>query len=123
MTLFEVAAGVAAVVHVGFFVLESFLFTRPAGRAVFGTSAADAETMSFLAKNQGFYNLFLAIGCAAGIVLGRGAQHEAGRALVVFTCASMVGAAAVLATGGRRFARGVVLQGSAPLLALASLLF
>ncbi len=115
MGLSVIAAALAATVHVGFFALESFLFTKPIGRKIFSTSAADAETMKFFAFNQGFYNLFLAIGCFAGIALSM-------RPLVIFTCASMVGAAAVLASGGKRFLRGVALQGIPPLVALAALL-
>lgn len=115
MSLSYVAAAIAAVVHVGFFALESFLFTKPVGRKIFATTPADAETMKFFAFNQGFYNLFLAIGCFVGIAL-------AIRPLVIFTCASMVGAAAVLATGGTRFLRGVALQGVPPLVALVSVL-
>lgn len=115
MSLSFVAAGIAAIVHVGFFALESFLFTKPVGRKIFGTTPADAETMKFFAFNQGFYNLFLAIGCAAGIALSI-------KPLVIFTCASMVGAAAVLATGGAKFLRGVALQGVPPLVALVGLL-
>ena len=114
MRLSFVAAAIAAVIHVGFFALESFLFTKPVGRKIFRTTPADAETMKFFAFNQGFYNLFLAIGCAVGIAL-------AIEPLVMFTCASMVGAAAVLATGGKQFLRGVALQGVPPLVALVGL--
>jgi putative membrane protein len=115
-------AALAAVVHVAFFVLESFLFTKPAGRKVFGTTAADAETMKFLAYNQGFYNLFLAVGCAVGIGLVVSGRSEAGRAMIAFACATMVGAAAVLGSGGRKYARGVVVQGGPALAALLAVL-
>ena len=111
MSVWAIFAGLAGVIHIAFFVLESFLFTKPAGRKIFGTSAADAETMKFFAFNQGFYNLFLAIGTFSGIALGH-------RVLVIFTCASMVGAAAILATGGTKLIRGVIMQGAPPLIAL-----
>ena len=123
MTISLVFAAIAGVIHVGFFALESFLFTKPAGRKIFRTTEADAETMKFFAFNQGFYNLFLAIGCFVGIGLVASASRvEAGRALVMFTCASMVGAAAILVTGGKQFARGVIMQGAPPLIALVTLL-
>jgi putative membrane protein len=115
MSVSIIFAAIAGVVHVLFFVLESFLFTKPAGRKIFKTSEADAETMKFFAFNQGFYNLFLAIGTFAGIALGQ-------RVLVIFTCASMVGAAAVLATGGTKLIRGVIMQGTPPLIALITML-
>lgn len=111
MAVWAIFAGLAGVIHIAFFVLESFVFTKPAGRKIFGTSEADAETMKFFAFNQGFYNLFLAIGTFAGIALGH-------RVLVIFTCASMVGAAAILATGGKKLIRGVIMQGAPPLIAL-----
>ena len=115
MSLWAIFAGLAGVIHIAFFVLESFLFTKPVGRKIFGTSQADAETMKFFAFNQGFYNLFLAIGTFAGIALGH-------RVLVIFTCASMVGAAAILATGGKKLIRGVIMQGAPPLVALVLML-
>ena len=62
-----VAALVAAAIHVWFFVLESVQFTRPTVFARFGIrSAEDAAIVRPMAFNQGFYNLFLAIGIVAG---------------------------------------------------------
>jgi len=119
MTLSLVFAALSALIHVAFFVLESFLFTKPPGRKIFGTTEADAETMKFLAFNQGFYNLFLAVGCFVGIALSVGGRPE-GRALVLFTCASMVAAAGILATGGKKLLRGVVMQGAPPAVAIVT---
>ena len=48
--------------HVGFLVLEMFLWTGPRGRAVFRMTPAQAETTRVLAANQGLYNGFLAAG-------------------------------------------------------------
>src|SRR5262249_46715644 len=107
--------------HVGFFVLESLLWTRPAGRKIFGTTPADAETIKFMAFNQGFYNLFLAVGCFVGIGLLASGHTESGRAIVGFACACMFAAACVLAPGGRRLIRGVIMQGLPPLVALVAL--
>jgi putative membrane protein len=122
MSISSIAAALAGIIHIGFFVLESLLFTKPAGRKVFGASEADAETMKFLAFNQGFYNLFLAIGCFVGIALVTTGKTDAGRALLFFTCASMVGAAAILATGGKRFIRGVIMQAAPPLVAIVTMI-
>jgi putative membrane protein len=57
-----------ALLHVGFFVLESFLWTKPAGRRIFGLTAEKAQDSAALAANQGVYNLFVAAGLIWGLV-------------------------------------------------------
>jgi putative membrane protein len=64
----NVLVGLVAVLHLGFLVLEMFLFTTPRGRAVFGTTVEEAATMKVLAANQGLYNGFLAAGLVWGLV-------------------------------------------------------
>ena len=64
-------AGLAALLHVYIFVMESLTWTTPRTRAMFGTTAEEAETTKLLAFNQGFYNLFLAIVTAVGIAADR----------------------------------------------------
>ena len=84
---------------------------------IFGLrSQADAETTSPLAYNQGFYNLFLALGVVAGIAL-LGVNLSAGVALLLASTLSMVFAALVLITSNRRMLRAVAIQGLLPLLA------
>src|SRR5690606_41805908 len=56
-------AGIAALIHVYIWLLESVLWTSESTRRTFGVkSAADAETLRPMAYNHGFYNLFLALG-------------------------------------------------------------
>jgi putative membrane protein len=55
--------------HAAFFVLESFLWTSPAGRKVFRTTAEFAAASRALAANQGLYNSFLAAGLVWAIWL------------------------------------------------------
>ena len=57
-----------AVEHIYILFLEMFLWTKPKGRKVFGTSAEEAETSKVLAANQGLYNGFLAAGLIWGLV-------------------------------------------------------
>ena len=65
-----VAAGLAALLHVYIFVMESVLWTTPRVRATFGvTDDAQAEHTRSMAFNQGFYNLFLAVVTLVGTVL------------------------------------------------------
>ncbi len=56
-----------ALEHVLFFILESFLWTKPLGLKIFRMTPRDAEVMQSLAFNQGFYNLFLAIGLIVSV--------------------------------------------------------
>jgi len=66
-----VAAGLVALValiHVYIVVLEMFLWTKPQGRAAFGTDAEFAEASKTLAANQGLYNGFLVAGLVWGLV-------------------------------------------------------
>lgn len=53
-----------ALLHVGFFVLETLLWTTPRGRKIFGNSPEDAERTKVLAANQGVYNLALGVSIA-----------------------------------------------------------
>ncbi|MFE3291655.1 DUF1304 domain-containing protein [Rhodococcus sp. NPDC059234] len=111
----QVLAGIAAALHVVIFGMESLWWSRPQVWKRFGlTSQADADVARPLAFNQGFYNLFLAIGIAVGLVVG----GVAGHAIVVFCCVSIVGAALVLASTGPKYLRPAIVQGVTPLLAL-----
>ena len=115
----QLAALVAALLHIGFFALESFLFPRPDVWARFRlTSQADADVVRPMAFNQGFYNLFLALGVLGGLLLVASGSVEAGRAIVLFACACMVGAGAVLVASDRRFASSAAIQAILPLLAI-----
>ncbi|CUR54193.1 putative membrane protein [metagenome] len=121
LTVALVLAALAALVHVYIFVLESLQWEQPGTLKAFGMNAEVARVTKPLAYNQGFYNLFLAIGTAVGIALS-GSQREAAIALVVFGCGSMVAAALVLVTSDASKARGAAIQGTFPALALLGLL-
>ncbi|MDI6629933.1 MAG: DUF1304 domain-containing protein [Rhodococcus sp. (in: high G+C Gram-positive bacteria)] len=111
----QVFAAIAAALHVVIFVMESVLWSKPAIWAKFGVASQnDADVVKPMAFNQGFYNLFLAVGIAVGLVVG----GSAGDAVVYFACASIVGAAIVLATGGAKYFRAAFVQGITPLIAL-----
>src|ERR1044072_5563864 len=60
--LANIFVALTALLHVGFLVLEMFLWTGPTGRKVFRMSPEQAETTRVLAANQGLYNGFLAAG-------------------------------------------------------------
>lgn len=120
----SVLALVAALIHLYIFFLESVLWTRPATMKTFGIrDAKDAETLRPMAFNQGFYNVFLALGVGIGLVLlGTGFSREGGIAIAMFALSSMVLAAVVLVTSNPKMLRAALIQGAAPLLALVFLL-
>jgi len=118
----QVFAGVAGLVHVLIFVMESVRFPRdPKVQASFRVAPEDVNAVRPWALNQGFYNLFLALGVLFGLTRIWSDDDAAGVALVGFACACMAGAAAVLVATDRRMLRGALVQGVAPALALVAL--
>jgi putative membrane protein len=116
-------AALAALLHVYIFLMESAWWTRPAIWKRFGlASQSEAETTRVLAYNQGFYNLFLAIGTAVGLVMFRAGPREVGAALMFFGMGSMVLAALVLITSGPGRLRSALTQGTLPLIGVVVLL-
>ena len=103
------------------FVLESFAWTTARTRAVFGTTAEEAQTTKMLAFNQGFYNLFLAVVTAVGIATVVLGHRSVGAALVFAGVGSMLAAALVLLASSPDKARAAVTQGAFPLIAVVLL--
>ena len=113
-----VAAGLAALIHVWFFALESVWFMRPSTYQRFGLATEEqARTVRSFAYNQGWYNLFLAAGVVLGLVAMVRGDLATARALVLFACGSMVAAGAVLFRFNRR---GAILQLIPPLVAVVA---
>jgi len=71
--LANVALAVVALLHLGFLVLEMFLWTKPFGLRTFHLSPEIAQASAGLAANQGLYNGFLAAGLIWGVLGGDGA--------------------------------------------------
>lgn len=115
-------SGIAVLVHVAIFVFESLLWERPATRKVFGLSESEASATALFAYNQGFYNLFLALIVATGIVLRSGSNLSAGNALIIAGTAAMAGAATVLATRSPDKLSAALGQGLMPAIAAISTL-
>lgn len=120
MLTISILAAVAALVHILFFAMESLFWMTPAVRKIFRRTQAEAETTKIMAINQGYYNLFLALGTLAGIWLVNTAHVSEGVAILTVCLGSMVGAAVVLFFSvGPAMLRGVLIQGLLPLIALA----
>ncbi len=115
-------AALAGLLHVYIWAMESLVFTTR-GRKVFGLTAEQAANTQVqdLFYNQGFYNLFLAIGTLVGVGMTLADGCGVGTALMVFGTGSMLGAALVLVTHNAAMLRGAVVQGAFPFLALALL--
>ncbi|RPF22950.1 DUF1304 domain-containing protein [Myceligenerans xiligouense] len=117
-----VLAGLAALVHVYIFYLESVAWRSRRARATFGVASdEEARVTQPLAFNQGFYNLFLAVEVALGIVLTAVGTTAVGATLVFVGAGSMVAAALVLVLSNPSMAPAAAKQGAIPLLGVVAL--
>jgi putative membrane protein len=117
-----VLAGLAALVHVYIFWLESIAWTSARARATFGTGSREqAEPLQELAFNQGFYNLFLAIVTGVGIVATAAGAATVGLTMVFVGTGSMVAAGLVLLLSSPAKAAAALKQLGVPLLAIIAL--
>ncbi|MDR6166898.1 putative membrane protein [Microbacterium paludicola] len=115
-------AGLAALIHVFIFYLESIAWTSERARKTFGTgTAAQAEAQKALAFNQGFYNLFLAIAVFVGIVVVIAGNLPVGATLVFTGAGSMVAASLVLILSDPSKASAALKQGVVPALGVLAL--
>lgn len=69
----SILVALVAVLHIGFLVLEMFLWTTPFGLRTFNLTPEFAAASAALAANQGLYNGFL----AAGLIWGLAARESA----------------------------------------------
>jgi putative membrane protein len=69
-TITNIIIAIVAILHLGFLVLEMFLWNHPIGRKMFRMTEKESESSATLAANQGLYNGFLAAGLIWGIVSG-----------------------------------------------------
>lgn len=116
----QLFALLAAALHVFIFCMESLWFMQPKIHKRFGAATtADAEARRLFAFNQGFYNLFLALGVCIGLaLLHLGGNVVVAQTLVLFSCACMLGAGIVLSvSAGHPMLRAAIMQGIFPLLA------
>lgn len=114
-------AGLAALLHVYIWVMESLTWTSKRTRATFGITEEEALATKELAFNQGFYNLFLAIVTLTGIVIGGIGYNYVGLALIFAGTGSMLAAALVLLASSPDKARAAITQGILPLIAVVLL--
>ena len=70
-TLANIMIAIVAVLHLGFLVLEMFLWDHPFGRKRFKMTPEYSRASASLAANQGLYNGFLAAGLIWGLWTGQ----------------------------------------------------
>jgi len=111
--------GLAALIHVYIFAMESLLWGRPRINKIFRITKTEAEQNRLFAFNQGFYNLFLAIAAAISILLTINGASLMGATLMIYSALSMVGASLVLIYSNKKLFRAALIQGLPPSIALS----
>jgi putative membrane protein len=66
----NIVIALVAILHLGFLVLEMFLWNHPIGRKTFKMTEEVSASSATLAANQGLYNGFLAAGLIWGLLSG-----------------------------------------------------
>jgi len=95
-TVQNIIVGLIALSHVGFLVLEMFLWDKPAGEKAFGKKTPEELAYTkVLAGNQGLYNGFLAAGLFWGLSLGANGTSVKVFFLCCVLIAGLYGAATV----------------------------
>jgi putative membrane protein len=111
----QVFVVIAGVFHLFVFAMESLLFRKPSTyRRFLVKDDAEMAAARPWAFNQGFYNLFLAVGALGGLIWG----GDKGHAIALFACACMAGAGVVLLASDRRMLRAAATQAVPPIVAL-----
>lgn len=112
----------ATIFHIYVFMLESLSWRKPKTWKTFGISSQErADIIAPMALNQGFYNLFLAIGAGAGLVL-LGVNSVIALTLLAFASFSMAGAGVVLFFSVKTSRRAAMIQAGPPLFGILLLL-
>ena len=112
--LTNISIVLVACLHIGFLMLEMFLWDRPVGLKIFRHGRDFAAASKVMAMNQGLYNGFLAAGLIWGLYLG-----EVGYAIKVFFLVCVIIAGVF---GGLTASRNIFLVQGVPAAAALSLL-
>ncbi len=111
-SVFYQLALLPAFLHVYIFIMESLLFDRKRTQRIFNIKAEEVNAVKPWAFNQGFYNLFLAVGIFTGFYLTQSTETLAqGRILIMFCLFSIMAAGLVLlGSAPKKMWRGAVIQ-------------
>ncbi len=112
----SILIALAALLHVYFFTLESLTWRSPKTWKTFGLPSQEhAEIIRPMAFNQGFYNLFLALGSLTGMAI-LGTYSTIGYTLMIFASTCMFGAGAVLFFSVKKSRKAAIIQAGPPLI-------
>jgi putative membrane protein len=111
-TVLNIVVSLVALSHVGFLVLEMFLWDKPTGLRVFDQTKEEATYTKVLAANQGLYNGFL----AAGLFWSLGLGANGTSIKVFFLCCVLIAGLYGAATVSRKI---LLIQASPAALGLA----
>jgi putative membrane protein len=114
--------GLTALLHVLFFKLESIDFMKPAVLRKFGLDATSGSYVKVWALNQGFYNLFLAIGLFYSLYLLNTGSVESGKAIASFILLTIASAGVVLFLSSPDKLAAAIVQSAPALIGFALLL-
>ena len=104
--------------HIYIFILESITWLKPKTWKAFGLPSQDiAAVIQPMAFNQGFYNLFLAVGVLVGSLIAI-TNETIGFTIMLFAASSMVGAGIVLFFSVKRSRSAALLQAVPPLIGI-----
>ena len=107
---------IAALIHIGLFILESYFYEKPDGYKYFKVSQQDHEATKLWAFNQGFYNLFLAIGMIIGLYYVNRLQIQtAGVVVSLFGFFMIVAGVVLIFSSKRKLLTGALFQIVPPL--------
>ncbi|MBL8018914.1 MAG: DUF1304 domain-containing protein [Leptospirales bacterium] len=114
----RIFAALAGFLHIWIFIMESVLWLRPAIHRRFGvTDIKQAELMKNVFYNQGFYNLFLAIGVLYGVFFFN-VHPGFAPPIMFYGCLCIVGAGLALLSSRRTMARAAIIQALPPLISV-----
>lgn len=113
----------AGLIHIFFFVLESFLLQKTDGYRLMKINPSDHAAIKPWAFNQGFYNLFLAVGIFVGLYFVLKTQIQLAGVVTSLFGLGMIGAGIVLFFSAPKLRKGAYLQIMPPLLGFAFLAF
>ena len=111
----------SALLHIVFFKIESIDFMKPEVLARFKLNETSGSFVRVWAFNQGFYNLFLAIGLFYSLYLLYKKEHRTGKTLANFILLTIVGAGCVLYFSAPNSTLGAALQAMPALFGFLSL--